>query len=187
MRFRNTEHRYGALAQLFHWSIVALVIVQFALAEIAEELPIGLDKLATLARHKSVGITILGLAVLRLLWRLANPMPAPPSSTPAWQRRAARASHVGLYVLLFVQPLTGWLMSSAKNYPVSWFGLVTLPDLVAPSQSLFETLQDVHEAGATALAALAIVHAAAALKHHFIDRDDVLRRMLPWPGPGTKQ
>jgi len=187
MNLRNTEHRYGALAQLLHWSIVALVIVQFVLAEIADDLPTGLEKLATLARHKSVGITILGLAALRLLWRLTNPTPTLAPSTPAWQRVAARASHVGLYALLLLQPLTGWLMSSAKNYPVSWFGIVTLPDLVAPSESLFETMEEVHEFGATALAALAIVHAAAALKHHFIDRDDVLRRMLPWSGPGANR
>jgi cytochrome b561 len=187
MKIRNSRTRYGALAQLFHWVIVALVIVQFVLAEIASDLPTGLDKLATLARHKSVGITILGLAVLRLIWRMTNPTPALPSSTPPWQRLGARLSHAGLYALLFLQPLTGWLMSSAKNYPVSWFGLIGLPDLVAPSQDVFETMQDLHELGATLLAALAIVHAVAALKHHFIDRDDVLRRMLPWSGPGAKR
>ncbi|HSN71527.1 MAG TPA: cytochrome b [Steroidobacteraceae bacterium] len=181
MQLRNTEYRYGAVAQLLHWSIVALVIAQFVLAEIAEDLPTGLEKLATLARHKSVGITILGLAVLRLAWRAINKTPAPPPQMPGWQRVAARISHVGLYALLFVQPLTGWLMSSAKNYPVSWFGAVTLPDLIAPSERLFEVFEEAHEIGATLLFVLAGIHAAAALKHHFVDRDDVLRRMLPWP------
>jgi cytochrome b561 len=84
-------------------------------------------------------------------------------------------------VLLLLQPVTGWLMSSAKNYPVSWFGLVTLPDLVAPSERTFELMHATHEFSAKLLLVLASVHAAAALKHHFIDRDDVLRRMLPLP------
>lgn len=182
MHLRNTADRYGALAQLLHWTIVALIITQFVLAAIADDLPAGLEKLAVLARHKSVGITILGLAIVRLIWRLFNPPPALPSTVPGWQRTSARATHIALYALLFFQPLTGWLMSSAKNYPVSWFGLVALPDLIEPSESGFDLLHEAHEAGATLIIALAVLHAAAALKHHFLDRDDVLRRMLPLRG-----
>jgi cytochrome b561 len=179
MQWRNDEHRYGVIAQLFHWAIVVLVILQFVLANRADALPLGLAKLAVLAQHKSVGITILMLAVLRLLWRLTGPVPSVPQSTPAWQRWSARISHVALYGILLLMPLSGWLMSSARNFPVSWFGFFTLPDLVEPDRSLYDQLHQVHEALATALFVLAVLHAAAALKHHFIDRDNVLRRMLP--------
>ena len=155
----NDESRYGAVAQVFHWAIVGLIIAQVTLARQASHLPLGAAKLATLAQHKSVGITILALAVLRLTWRAFNPVPAPPPNTPI--------------------PLLGWSMSSARNFPVSWFGLVTLPDFVAPNRAAYEFLHDAHETLAKVLIVVALLHAAAALKHHFIDRDNVLRRMLP--------
>lgn len=189
MQIRNDTQRYGALAQLFHWAIVGLVITQFVLATQAHDLPNGLAKLKLLAQHKSVGITILGLAVLRLAWRFANPVPPPPTGTPHWQFWAARWSHFTLYALLFVMPVLGWLMSSARNFPVSWFGLVTLPDFIAPSERAFDYLHAAHSTFAKVLALVAIIHAGAALKHHFIDRNNVLRRMLPVrlkPEPTTR-
>ena len=175
MHLKNTLTRYGAVAQLFHWAIVALVITQFVLARRAEGLsPVA--KIGVLATHKSVGITILGLALLRLTWRLFPPLPA---GAPRWQDRAAHVSHFLLYALLFITPVLGWLMSSARNFSVSWFGLVQLPDFIAPNRATYETLHEAHEIMAYSLAGIAIVHAAAALKHHFFDRNDVLRRMLP--------
>jgi cytochrome b561 len=153
--------------------------VQFILANRADDLPLGAAKLAVLAKHKSFGITILGLALLRLVWRWLNRVPAEPLDIPRWQRIAARVSHIGLYVLLLITPLAGWLMSSARNFPVSWFGLVTLPDFIAPNRPAYELLHDIHELLAQTLFWLALLHIAAALKHHFIDKDNVLRRMLP--------
>jgi cytochrome b561 len=179
MHLKNSEDRYGVVAQLLHWAIVALIIVQFVLAEKAEELPLGSAKIATLAQHKSFGMTILLLAVARLIWRLMNPVPKTPSAMPRWQRAAAHASHVGLYALLFATPLLGWTMSSARNFPVSWFGLFTFPDLVGPNRPLYDFLHETHEIAAKLIFGLAVLHAAAALKHHFIDKDNVLRRMLP--------
>jgi len=179
MAVRNTPGRYGSVAQTLHWLVVALLIIQFTLAKIAENLPLGPDKLGTLARHKSVGITILTLAVLRLAWRLYNPPPRLPPM-PRWQALAARFSHATLYALLFAMPLTGWMMSSASNYPVSWFSLVQLPDLVAPDPALKETLHDVHETLSKVLITIASLHVLAALKHQFRDRDGLMFRMLPW-------
>ena len=179
MQWTNDESRYGAVAQLFHWVIVGLIVTQFVLAKQADLLPLGIAKVAVLARHKSFGITILVLAVLRLSWRAFNPVPSAPSDSPRWQQLAARVSHFLLYALLFVTPLLGWTMSSARNFPVSWFGLFTLPDLVAPNRALYEFLHEAHETCAITLGVLALLHAGAALKHHFIDRDNVLRRMLP--------
>jgi cytochrome b561 len=179
MPARNTSVRYGYVAQTLHWAIVALIVAQLTLAKIADGLPLGLQKLAVLARHKSVGITILGLAVVRLAWRLFDRPPALPPM-PRWQVIAARWNHWALYALLFAMPVTGWLMSSASNYPVSWFGLAQLPDFVAPDAALKERLETVHETLARVLIALAIVHLAAALKHQFVDRNGLIFRMLPW-------
>ena len=179
MPARNTLVRYGSVAQTLHWLVVVLLIVQVTLARIAEQLPLGPDKIGTLARHKSVGITIFTLAVLRFAWRLYDP-PPPLPPMPRWQARAAGFSHAAFYALLFAMPLTGWMMSSASNYPVSWFGLVQLPDLVAPDRALKELLKEVHETLATILIALAGLHLLAALKHQFLDRNGLLFRMLPW-------
>jgi cytochrome b561 len=180
MAIRNTTARWGAVAQLLHWLIVVLIITQVVLASIAEDLPLGMKKLAMYARHKSVGITILGLAVLRLAWRWANPTPALPDTLKPYERRLATLTHAALYLILFAMPLTGWTMSSARGFPVSWFGFFQLPDLVPKNQSLFEALRQTHDTLALMLGAVVFLHVAAALKHHFMLKDDVLRRMLPF-------
>jgi cytochrome b561 len=177
---KSSPVRYTALAQAFHWVIAALIVTQFALAWTADDLPLGLHKLALLARHKSFGMTVLMLATLRLLWRFANPPPQlPPGMTPL-ERNLARATHVAFYVLLFAMPLTGWMMSSAKNYSVSWFGLFTWPNLIGQSDAAFALLKSTHDYLSYALLAIAILHVIAALKHHFWNKDDVLVRMLPF-------
>jgi cytochrome b561 len=179
MIIRNTPHRWGAIAQLLHWTIVVLIIVQFTLAALAEDLP-PLKKLGMLARHKSVGLTILALAILRLAWRSLNPRPALPDTLKPYQRVLARWTHALMYLLLFAMPLSGWMMSSARGFPVSWFGFFQLPDLVPKNRALYEALLTTHGTLAVALGALVTLHAAAALTHHFMLKDDVLRRMLPF-------
>jgi cytochrome b561 len=141
-----------------------------------------MHKLALLARHKSFGMTVLMLAVLRVIWRLANPPPALPDHMTSIERRLARATHVAFYVLLFAMPITGWLMSSAKNYSVSWFHLFTWPNLLAPNETAFAVLKTTHDYLSDVLLAVVILHVLAALKHHFWNKDDVLRRMLPFTG-----
>jgi cytochrome b561 len=180
MSLTNSASRYGSIPQLLHWAVVVLLVAQFILAEAAEELE-GVGQLAMLARHKSVGLTVLMLALVRIGWRLFD-RPPPPPPMPAWQRAAAAATHWGLYAVLLAMPFSGWMMSSAANYPVSWFGLFQLPDLVAPSESLEDILHEVHETLAATLLALTGLHVLAALKHQFIDRDGLLTRMLPWGG-----
>ena len=180
MVIRNTATRWGAVAQFLHWLIVVLIIVQVVLASIADDLPLGMKKLAMLARHKSVGITILGLALIRLMWRWANPTPPLPDTLRPYERALARFTHAALYFLLFAMPLSGWMMSSARGFPVSWFGFFQLPDVVPKSKPLYEALLTTHQSLALVLAAVVTLHAAAALKHHFMMKDDVLRRMLPF-------
>ena len=182
MILRNTRARWGAVSQLLHWLIVALIAVQATLGLIGLELPLGMEKLATLARHKSIGITILALAVIRLLWRWMNPTPALPGNLRPYERFLARLTHAGLYVLLFALPLTGWIMSSARGFPVSWFNLAQLPDLVPKSHTLYHVMIAVHASLTIALGFIVALHIAAALKHHFVLKDDTLRRMLPGGG-----
>ena len=179
MPFRNTTRSWGSLSKAFHWLIVLLIINQWWIASRADELK-GLAKLEALAWHKSFGMTILILAVLRLLWRLVNPTPDLTVETRRWERVLARISHVLLYALIFAMPLTGWMMSSAKNYPVSWFKLFQFPDLVAPAEQTFHQMHDLHHLLFGVLVGVALLHVAGALKHHFIDKNDVLRRMLPF-------
>jgi cytochrome b561 len=157
-----------------------LLIVQVTLATLADDLPLGMKKLALLARHKSVGITILGLVVLRLLWRWMNPTPELPETLKPYERVLANLTHAGLYILLFALPLSGWMMSSARGFPVSWFGFIQLPDLVPKNKPLYEAMLETHETLVWALFTIVFLHVAAALKHHFLLKDNVLRRMLPF-------
>lgn len=180
MALRNTTRRWGAIAQTFHWVIVALIIVQLTLAEMADDLPNGVRKLNLLARHKSFGITILGLVILRLAWRWLNEHPPLPENLKRYELALARFTHVALYVLLFAVPLTGWMMSSARGFPVSWFGFFQLPDLVPKSRPLYDALMIVHHTLAWTLVGVITLHAIGALKHHFWHKDDVLKRMLPF-------
>jgi len=179
MTLRNTPRRWGAIAQLLHWLIVLFIVAQFTLATLFEQLPAGAKKLTLLSRHKSIGITILMLALVRLAWRWSNPTPTLPDTLKPYERTLARLTHALLYVLLFAVPLSGWLMSSARGFPVSWFGFLQLPDLVPKNKVLYEALLTTHGILAWTLGIVATVHLVAALKHHFVLKDDVLRRMLP--------
>lgn len=179
MMLRNSSLRWGAVSQLLHWLIVALIALQATLGLMGLLLPIGVEKLAVLARHKSVGLTILGLAALRLLWRWLNPIPPLPRDLEPYERWLAHGTHAALYGLLFAMPLTGWIMSSARGFSVSWFGLFQLPDLAPQSEPLYQAMIRTHAVLAACLAAIVTLHVAAALKHHFLLKDDTLRRMLP--------
>jgi cytochrome b561 len=183
---QSSSTRYSAVAQGFHWIIAGLIVTQFTLAWIADDLPLGMHKLALLARHKSFGMTVLMLAVLRLLWRLKNPAPELPAGMAPLQRTLARGTHIAFYVLLFAMPMTGWLMSSAKNYSVSWFGLFTWPNLIGKNEHAFDLLRSTHHLLGKVLFAVAVLHILAALKHHFWNKDDVLLRMLPFTNSGKR-
>lgn len=176
---QSSPARYGVVAQAFHWLIAALIVTQFTLAYMADDLPLGAHKLALLARHKSFGMTVLMLAILRLLWRLRHRPPDLPDHMTSLERKLARATHIAFYVLLFAMPLTGWMMSSAKNYSVSWFGLFTWPNLVGKSEAAFDFLRATHDTMSLILLSIAILHILAALKHHFWNKDHVLLGMLP--------
>ena len=143
------------------------------------DLPNGPDKVATYALHKSIGITILARAVLRLLWRIYAGAPAAVAGTPSWQVRIATLAHLGLYALLLAMPISGWALNSASGFPLQWFGLVNLPALTGSDEALGELAGDLHEWMFWALVTLAALHAAAAFYHHLFVGDSTLARMLP--------
>jgi cytochrome b561 len=179
MPLRNTSENYGSLAKFLHWTIVILIISQYLLAETADELPDGLEKLQILSRHKSFGMLILGLALVRIAWKLMN-KGLPAAVGDGVLKKAAAAGHGILYLLILLVPVSGWAMSSAANYPVTFFGWFQFPSLIAENHDLHERLEDVHEALFYTIVVVAVGHALAALYHHFILKDNVLRRMLPF-------
>jgi cytochrome b561 len=143
------------------------------------DLPLSPNKLALYSYHKWAGVTLFLLVLIRLLWRMGHPAPALPATMPALMQKAAAAGHLVLYVLMFAIPLSGWIMSSAKGFQTVWFGVIPLPDLVGKDKELGHLLGEVHEFLSYSLLLLVVGHVAAALKHHWIDKDDVLTRMLP--------
>jgi len=178
MQLKDSPSRFGVVSILNHWVTAVLVLGMIGVGLYMSDLPRGPDKSQMIGMHKSIGIIVLGLALLRLLWRMGNPLPALLGTDSAWQRRAARIAHLALYALLLVLPLTGWIMSSAGNHPVSVFGLFTLPPLVDQSKALGEAFEEIHVVLAWSLMAVLALHFVAALKHHFMDGDATLRRML---------
>src|SRR5579859_1021188 len=179
--FRNTAERFGAVAQTLHWLILLLVIGQFVVGTTAADLPVGIERLKLLTLHKSLGVTTFALVLARLAWRAYSPAPPLPTGMPAWQKRAANASHVLLYGLLLVLPILGWISSSASNLTVRWFFLVNLPNVTGPDPALATLTKHLHETGAWCLLALVCLHAGAAFWHELVLKDGVLRRMLPLP------
>jgi cytochrome b561 len=171
--------RYTATAIALHWLSAALILCGFAIGLWMTGLALSPLKLQWYSYHKWIGITVFLLAVCRLAWRLRHRAPR-PAAMPEWQRRAAAAAHAALYVLMLAIPLSGWLYSSASGVSVSWLGVVPLPDLVGKDKALAAVLKVVHAGLNYTLLALVIVHTGAALKHHLVDRDGVLARMLPF-------
>jgi len=146
-------------------------------------LPLSPMKLRYISWHKWLGVTIFMLAIVRIVWRATHRVPAPPAAMPAWQKAAAGASHIMLYILIVAIPLSGWLYSSAAGVQTVYFGVIPLPDILSKDKPLSGFLKEVHGILNNGLAILVAIHVVAALKHYFIDRDSVLKRMLPFLQP----
>lgn len=177
--FKNSPAEYGTGTKLFHWISGVIVICLLVAGLFMGDLPNGALKLRTYLLHKSFGITILSLTFLRILWHVYSKKPEYVATLKPWEKKLARLGHGLLYLLLIGMPLTGWMMSSAAGYPVNLFGLFTLPDLVAVNSQDRELFGELHEILGSVLMGVLGMHIAAALKHHFWDKDNTLRRMLP--------
>lgn len=179
MPIRNQSERWGVPSIFLHWLTVLLVLGLLVVGLVMTELPNSAFKVKVYALHKSIGLTVLGLTVLRLLWRLFAGTPAPVPGTPRWQNALAQVTHGILYVLLLLMPLSGWLYNSASGFPLRWFDLFRVPAIAGRSPELKALAGTLHFAGFIVLAIVVVLHAAAALQHHFVHRDNVLRSMLP--------
>ena len=171
--------RYTATAMTLHWFAALRVSCGFGLALFMTGLESAPEKLRYCAWHKGAGITVFLLAAARLARRAAHPAPALPATMPQWQVRASRVAHAVLLGLMLAIPLSGWIYSSSTGISVVYLGLVPLPDLIPKDREMAKILLLAHKSLNYMLAAVVLVHVAAALKHHFVDRDDVLARMLP--------
>ena len=168
---------YSAFSRWVHWLTLALFVGLFGLGWYLDDLPQSMRG-SGLQLHKSFGITVLILTVLRLIWRFAAGVPPVPSDLPGWQKLGAHVSHILLYLLLLAQPTVGWLWSSAGTKPINFYFLVQLPWLIGPDKDLSRSLGHLHGLIADALLIVIGLHAAAALYHHFIRKDRVLVGML---------
>lgn len=176
--WRNSSQAWGAGAKLFHWVLAVLILAQVGLGLAAKGWRLSPTKLDLFVWHKSLGILILVLVALRIAWRLANPVPSHPAGMPAWERAAARSAHLLLYLLMLALPFSGWIINSASNIPFRIFWQWPLPALVGPSDAVADFAKTAHFWLFVAIALVVTGHIGAALRHHFVLRDDVLRRML---------
>jgi len=182
--------RYTRTAMLLHWVVAALIVLNVLMIWTVDYLPKSAER-PVIDLHKSIGITVLGLVLLRVLWRLTHRPPPLPAAYPKWERLAAHGAHAALYVLIFLQPLTGWIHDSAwkgaAGHPLSlfwvipWFRIGAVQDLdPATKEQMHALFGQLHTSFAYVLIAFFVVHVAGALKHQFLDREPELQRM--WPG-----
>jgi len=176
--------RYSTTAIALHWLLGAALTAVFVVGVYMADLPFSPRRLQLYNWHKWAGVTILLLSLLRLVWRITHRPPALPAAMeaamPQWQKVAHHGTHYALYLLFFAVPLLGWAYSSAAGFPIVFLGVMPLPDFVPASPALAELLKPLHKLSALGMAALVVMHVAAAFKHQLIDRDNLLARM--WPG-----
>lgn len=183
-RFLNSKEAYGILAQVLHWCVALLILIQITLGVYAASLPVSLARLQWLSLHKSIGLTLLALLLLRAIWRWIDTPPALPGTMPRWERRAAHVMHGALYIVPLLAIVAGWLYASASGLSVNWFGLLLIPDLIDKNAGLAPLFKALHQALVGLLVLLLVGHVGAAARHALVLRDTVMQRMLPsgWQG-----
>jgi len=179
MQIRNTINKYGIVSILLHWIIAIIVIGMLTLGIYMSDLPNSLYKLKLYGWHKEWGFVVLFLITLRIIWKMRNVSPSLTAPIPYWQIVIAKLTHWMFYLILFVMPITGWIITSSANLPVSFFGFFVIPVITSRSKNVQHLFANIHSWVAYILIALIVLHILAALKHAFIDKDDILKRMLP--------
>lgn len=182
MTLRRTKNQWSAPAKFFHWVIALAILANGTWGLLMDLARSPMQKINWMAYHKSIGLTVLALLLLRVLWRWIDARP-PEEPVPRWQQRAAQVTHGLLYVLIGAIPLSGWWFNSLRGFPLQWFKLFNLPALAGKNEPLAKVAFTVHEYLFWTLLAVLVLHVGGALKHHFVDRDNVLRRMLPFGHP----
>lgn len=179
MAIRNTDNSYGTFTKFIHWTIALTIYAMIAVGYWQQTLKDGAFKDQVYQYHKLTGLTVLTLMCVRLIWRFSNTVPSLPQSVPRWQAMASRVIHYALYATLFIMPISGWIMASASGYYPELFGTAIRMPGVSLNEALAHRAHEIHEFMAIVLISLIVIHVLAALKHHFINKNDVLRRMLP--------
>lgn len=175
----STRVRYTTTAQALHWFMALLIFGLLALGFYMSDLRMSPQKLQLYAWHKWAGVSVFALLLVRVSWRLSHRPPNLPVNMSSLQRAISHGVHWLFYGLMLALPLSGWLMSSAKGYQTVWFGILPIPDLLAKDKALGDLLKEVHEALAFVMITLIVVHICAVIKHQWLDRDQLLSRMLP--------
>ena len=176
---QSASLHYTGTAKVLHWLVALIIIGLFVLGQYMSDLSMSPRKLQLYSWHKWFGVTVFLLVLVRLGWSLRHQPPRLPEQMPKLQQLASHVGHTALYGLMLAIPISGWLMSSAKGYQTVWFGVLPIPDLLGKDKLLGDLLAELHGALNGVLMFIVVIHVIAALKHHFIDRDDVLKRMLP--------
>lgn len=180
MGLRNTTERYGSAMKFFHWTLSILIIGMLLLGLVISQVHSRHLAGSLITWHKSIGLTILGLMVLRTIWRLSSKRPRLPASIPVWQKRLAEGLHFVLYLVIFSILLSGWIMSGAGGHKTQFFGLFDATFPISKNVPLEALGGKIHELLAWVITGLLVLHIVGALKHHFVDKDGVLRNMLPF-------
>lgn len=179
MRWRNSPDRWGSVAQFLHWSVAGLILALMVLGWIAKFTPLSPGKLTLFYWHKSLGMLLLALVLIRLGWRAGNPAPALPRNLPRWESGMAHATHILLYLLIVLMPVSGWLINSASGFPFKIFWMIPLPSITPVSEHLEHIFKLAHLVMFWVLSGVVAGHIGAALRHHFILHNSILKRMLP--------
>ena len=180
MRIKNTKETYGAVAKFFHWATAFIILGLIIVGLYMVRLSYSPYMLEVYALHKSFGLLVLWLVGLRLIWRSLNVKPAPHQNHTLWEKVSAKIAHIFLYLAMIGMPLSGWLLSSAGQYPIPFFGL-QMPDLIDANPAIAKSMAITHKYLAYLLIIVIGLHAAGALKHHVIDKDSTLKRMMAVP------
>ena len=183
MQFRDTATRYGIIGKFLHWSIALLVFLQIYLVYWTEWMLPQKSPIANFyinGLHKPIGMVVLGLAIMAILWRISGTRPTFPKLMHSWEKFAAHLVHGLLYLCLIVMPLSGLIMSTAAGYPPNFFGWYQIPMFIPHNKEIASYFFNIHSISGFTLMILVGLHIVAALKHHFINRDGILKRMLPW-------
>lgn len=179
MSLKNTTESYGSIAKFLHWGVGLMMLGLLTAGIIMTRIEAAPLKWDIYGLHKATGILVLALVLLRAIWRARNPKPASLPTHQQWEKCLAHSAHIGLYIMMIGMPLTGWAMSSAGGHAISFYGLFTVPPLLDKNPDLGKIFNQVHEYMGYAMIAVIALHVVGALKHHMIDKDSTLRRMLP--------
>jgi cytochrome b561 len=171
--------RYTQVAIFLHWLLALAIVTNLCVGLYMTDIPMSPQRLKLYNWHKWAGVMILTFSAVRLLWRLMHKPPPLPNAIALWQVRASHLVHTLLYVLFFAIPLSGWAYSNAAGFPIVLFGTLPLPDLIAKNRELADAIKPLHQWFAYVLAGTVSLHIAAAFKHHWVDRDQLLSRMWP--------